>query len=116
MSDKVSDNPKDFEEEFSKIVESEDLKIISDIFSGKSIFTIKELLLVQQSLADSLSYINDLMFFHITENDDLLFMSDNIYHNLLSALYKISMDFNEAYECMIECDDEDFDEEEDNNK
>lgn len=86
----------DFEKKFSEIIKSDELKEISDSFKKESVFTFKELILVQQSLMESLTYISDIIFYHVQEQEDLINISGNIYHNMISALYKISVDFNDV--------------------
>jgi hypothetical protein len=89
-----------FEEIFSEIISSEDLKDLSESLEKQKDLTIKELLLVQQSLGDAISRITDVIYFNIGDNsvdidNELEFGSDSPLHNLISALYKISEDFNE---------------------
>lgn len=93
----TDNNDKDFEKIFTEMVNSEDLKDIQEDFNAKVKMGIKELVLIQQSLADASSHISEMILLAFDGNT--MFESDNIYHNLLSSLYKISEDFNE---CMIE--------------
>lgn len=105
-----NDNP-DFEKMFTEIVNSEELKEISENYQNEVKFGTKELLLIQQSLSDVISHVSELMLKNL-DGEQFLFTGDNVYHSLLSSLYKISEDFNE---CMLEYYsefiDEDFDEE-----
>lgn len=93
----TDENDKDFEKIFTEMVNSDDLKEIQEDFNAKVKMGVKELVLVQQSLSDAMSYVSEIILFALNGNN--IFESDNIYHNLLSSLYKISEDFNE---CMIE--------------
>jgi hypothetical protein len=113
-----------FEEVFSQIIKSEDLKDLSESLEREKDLTIKELLLVQQSLGDSISRITDVIYITMGDNstdvdDELEFGSDSPLHNLISTLYKISEDFNEymaeTYEDNVEFifEFEEMDEEED---
>jgi hypothetical protein len=90
-------NDKDFEKIFSEMVNSEDLKDIKEEFEANIKMGIKELALIQQSLSDVISHVAEIMMSALT--GDNIFEDDNIFHNLLSSLYKISEDFNE---CMLE--------------
>lgn len=90
-------NDKDFEKLFTEIVNSEDLKNIKEDFDSNLKMGIKELALIQQSLSDVMSHVSEMIMTALT--GDNLFDEDNIFHNLLSSLYKISEDFNE---CMLE--------------
>ena len=107
-------NDKDFEKIFSEMVNSEDLKDIKEDFEANVKMGIKELTLIQQSLSDVISHVSEIIMSALT--GDNIFDEDNIFHNLLSSLYKISEDFNE---CMLEyyaedlIDDEDLGEEDD---
>lgn len=111
-----SEEEKDFDKEFSEIVSSKELKDISNTFKRDEVLTLKELLLVQQSLLETLGYVSDIIFGHMAEGEEILFMNDSVYHNLLGSIYKMSEDF---VECMVEYkldqmfDPEDFDEESD---
>lgn len=91
------DNP-DFEKIFTEIVNSEDLKEMSENYQNEVKFGTKELLLIQQSLSDVISHVSELMLKNL-DGEQFLFTGDNVYHSLLSSLYKISEDFNE---CMLE--------------
>jgi hypothetical protein len=96
----MSDNheEKDFEKLFTEIVQSDDLKEIKEDFEAQVKLGIKELILIQQSLSDVSNNISEIMIGALTRSDNI-FGEDNIYHNLLSSLYKIAEDFNE---CMLE--------------
>lgn len=91
------DNP-DFEKIFTEIVNSDELKEISENYHNEVKFGTKELLLIQQSLSDVISHVSEIMLQNI-DGDQFIFTDDNIYHNLLSSIYKIAEDFNE---CMLE--------------
>lgn len=95
----MSSESEEFEKRFSEIVSSEDLKKISETFKKEETFTFQELLLVQQSLIEAVSNVSEMLYVHVKHGEDLLFRDDNIYHSLLSCIYKICEDFNE---CMIE--------------
>ena len=107
-----NDESQDFEKMFEQIISSEELKNIKEEYESNVKFGIKELVLIQQSLADVSSHICELIMKAMSDGD-LLFEDDNVYHNLLSSLYKISEDFNE---CMVEFYDEFEDEEEENDE
>ena len=113
MSQENSDN-QNFEKMFTEIVNSEDLKDIQENFEADVKMGTKELLLVQQSLTDVISNISEIIIGGLA-GEHFIFGEDNIYHNLLGAIYKISEDFNE---CMAEYyveeffDDEDEDDDE----
>jgi hypothetical protein len=109
MSSENNEN-KDFEKIFTEMVNSDELKDISENFEAKVRINAKELLLIQQSLTDVISNISEIMMGQLM-GEDFIFDNDSIYHNLLTSIYKISEDFNE---CMVEYyaeafeDDEDF--------
>lgn len=103
LSEIMESNSEDFEKRFSEIISSEDLKKISESFKKEETFTLQELLLIQQSLLEAVSNVSEILFLHVRDKEDLLFRDDNIYHSLLSCIYKICEDFNE---CMIEYRDE----------
>lgn len=93
-----NDESQDFEKMFEQIISSEELKNIKEEYESNVKFGVKELILIQQSLADVNSHICEIILRALSDGD-LLFGEDNVYHNLLSSLYKISEDFNE---CMLD--------------
>jgi len=93
----MSDN-EDFEKIFTEMVSSEDLKDISENYEANVKMGTKELLLIIQSLSDASSHISEIILGSM-EGEDFIFGENNVYHNLLSSLYKISEDFNE---CIVE--------------
>lgn len=115
-----------FEDIFSEIIKSDDLKELSEVLGKQKSLTVKELLLVQQSLGDAISRITDVIYITMGEDsvdidDELEFGNDTPLHNLISALYKISEDFNEymsetyeeEVEVIFEFEDEDEENEDD---
>ena len=106
-----------FKEKFSEMVNSDDLKKISEEFAAETTFGTKELLLIAQSLSDAVSNITGVLIERASDQFDFVFSGDNIYHNLLCTLYKISEDFNECmieyYEVFEDDDDDDDDDGED---
>jgi len=95
----MSEEDQNFDKMFSEIINSDDLKDISENFDKKINLNIKELLLMQQSLLDAVSNISDILITINKEGThDILAPEDECY-DILSSLYKISEDFNE---CMIE--------------
>lgn len=91
----MSNNNDDFDKLFTEIVSSDDLKSISADFQANVNMGTKELLLIQQALADASSNIAEILLHHLSDGD-FLFGDDNIFHSLLSSLYKIAEDFNEC--------------------
>lgn len=100
MSNK--DENENFEKMFNEIVNSEDLKDISDLFQKNLELGIKELLMIQQSLCDSISNISEILI-DLYKNPSQKLVSDDEKFQLLGSIYKISEDFNDY---MIECSDE----------
>lgn len=100
MSNK--DENENFEKMFNEIVNSEDLKDISDLFQKNLELGIKELLMIQQSLCDSISNISEILI-DLYKNPSQKLVSDDEKFQLLGSIYKISEDFNDY---MIECNDE----------
>lgn len=104
LSDRVymssdKDENENFEKMFNEIVNSDDLKDISDLFQKSLELGIKELLIIQQALCDSVSNISEMLIeFYKNPSDKL--NSDDERFQLLGSLYKISEDFNDH---MIEC-------------
>lgn len=93
------DENENFEKMFNEIVNSDDLKDISDLFQKSLELGIKELLIIQQALCDSVSNISEMLIeFYKNPSDKL--NSDDERFQLLGSLYKISEDFNDH---MIEC-------------
>lgn len=110
LSDSMAEDPRDFEQKFSEIIGSEDLKKFSDNFKKDSLLSYKDLVLIQQTLIESLSHISDIMFYKFAGHNDLVDFSDPAQNDILSALYKISIDFNDL---MIEYMIDDLEDEED---
>lgn len=101
----------DFEKLFKEIVNSEDLAKLSKDFSNEIDFGLKELALIQQSMADSLSYVSDLLFELITDNkislEDLAPSK-----GYLLNIYKFCEELNDSLiEIHLNLDDNDFEEE-----
>lgn len=109
MSGKENFDNEEFEKMFTEIVNSDELKDISEHFEKDVKLGLKELLLIQQSLADVQTHIAEILINSIDGGEELMTNGDNVYGSLLSSLYKISEDFNE---CMIEYY-SDFEEDED---
>lgn len=104
LSDRVymssdKDENENFEKMFNEIVNSDDLKDISDLFQKSLELGIKELLIIQQALCDSVSNISE-MLIEFYKNPSNKLNSDDERFQLLGSLYKISEDFNDH---MIEC-------------
>lgn len=93
MSKDNYDN-EDFEKMFSEIVNSEDLKNMSETYKSDITLGIKELMLVQQSLCDTMSYIGEVII-SILQNDSLLKDPEGEPAELIASIFKISEDFNE---------------------
>lgn len=94
----MPEDSEDFEKMFTEIVSSNDLEEISETYEAAVKMGTKELLLIMQSLSDASSHIAEIVLGNM-EGEDFIFSENNIYHNLLSSLYKISEDFNE---CIVE--------------
>lgn len=92
------ENNQDFDKVFEEMVNSDDLKEIKENYETDIKHGTKELILIQQSLADASGHISEILLRSLSEQE-FIFGEDNVYHNLLSSLYKISEDFNE---CMTE--------------
>jgi len=88
-------DPKDFDKEFSKIIDSDDLKKFSENFKKDNLLTFKDLVLIQQSLLESSSNISEILFTQFCGDNDIVKFPDSVYFKLLSAMYKISIDFND---------------------
>lgn len=93
MSKDNYDN-EDFEKMFSEIVNSEDLKNMSETYKSDITLGIKELMLVQQSLCDTMSYIGEIII-SILQNDSMLKDPEGEPAELIASIFKISEDFNE---------------------
>jgi hypothetical protein len=106
----MSEEKDNFHKKFEEIVNSDDLKKIHDEFEAEVKMGTKELLLIQQSLADSISHISEVLMERNTGSFEFIFTADSIYHSLLGSLYKISEDFNEVMvEYYLDLDDDDDD-------
>lgn len=88
-------NSDDFDKKFDEIVNSDDMKKISEDFETEISLGTKELILLQQSLCDVISHVSEIIMQRTKGNFEIVFQGDSIYHSLLSSLYKISEDFNE---------------------
>lgn len=87
-------NSEEFEKMFSEIVSSDDLKNMSETYKSDITLGIKELVLVQQSLSDTLSYISEIII-SILQEDSLLKDPEGEPAELIASIYKISEDFND---------------------
>ena len=104
-----------FEKIFNEIVNSDELKDISDSFQKSLQLGVKEMLLIQQALCDAVSNISEILInFHKNPSDKI--SKDDEQFDLLGSLYKIAEDFNdymiESSEDIIfafEDDEEEFD-------
>lgn len=94
MSSKDSFDNNDFEKIFSEIVSSNDLNNISEDIDLTINMGAKELLLIQQSLADNISSISEIIC-SIVENEGSPLLSDKECFELLGSIYKISEDLND---------------------
>lgn len=98
----------DFQKKFDEMIKSEDLKQISENFESEVSLETKDLVLIQQALIDAIAHISQVLWERVSESYDFVFSGDNMYHNLLSSLYKIAEDFNEVMmEYYGELDDDD---------
>jgi hypothetical protein len=88
----------DFEKIFNEIIKSEDLQEVSKDFENEINLGIKELILLQQSLGDAISYISEILSSMVRGKEVEESFNEECF-DLLGSLYKISEDFNE---CMIE--------------
>jgi hypothetical protein len=92
----MSEDKDNIKKQFDEIVNSEDLKKISDEFKAEVAMGTKELILIQQSLADVISHVAEILLERSKESYDFVFTGDTIYHDLLGSMYKIAEDFNEV--------------------
>jgi len=92
----MSDEDKNFEKMFSEIISSDQLKDISETFDEKINLDIKEILLIQQSLLDSISHINDILLSLNNDKNHDIFNQNNECYDILCSMYKISEDFNDS--------------------
>jgi hypothetical protein len=91
----MSEEKDHIHKKFDEIVSSDELKKIAEDFQAEIQMGTKELILVQQSLADAISHVSEILIERIKDSYDFIFTADSIYHDLLASLYKISEDFNE---------------------
>ena len=91
-------NNEDFEKIFNEMIRSDDLQEVSKDFQNEVNLGVKELILLQQSLADAVSHICDILSSMVRDKDIKDACNEECF-DLLSSLYKISEDFNE---CMVE--------------
>jgi hypothetical protein len=119
MSSDEEFNSDDVEKIFTEIVSSDQLKDISENFERESVLGIKELLLLQQSLSESISNVSE-MLIELIEKTDSSITEDETCSELLGSLYKIAEDLNsyvlEYYSdgsiiFLLEEDDDDYEEE-----
>lgn len=107
----MSEDKDNFHKKFDEIINSDDLKKIGEDFAAEIRMGTKELVLIQQSLADAISHISEVLIERSNESYEFVFTGDTIYHDLLASLYKISEDFNEVmieyYMELIDDDDDD---------
>ena len=94
MSSKDNFDNNDFEKIFSEIVSSNDLNNISEDIDLTINMGAKELLLIQQSLADNISSISEIIC-SIVDNESSSLLSDKECFELLGSIYKISEDLND---------------------
>ena len=113
MSEKNEFENEDFEKKFSEIVNSNELKEISDSFATEVKLGAKELLLIQQALADNISNITEVIIASL-DGENMLGEPDSEIYDILGSLYKISEDFNDCMTdnfisfTIIDDEDEDF--------
>lgn len=88
-----------FEKKFKEIVNSDDLKDISKSFENNLSLGIKELLMIQQALCDTISHIADILI-DFNKNPENRLQKNDEKFELIGSLYKICEDFNDY---MIEC-------------
>ena len=103
----------DFEKKFSEIINSDDLKDISNSIPKAESITIKDILLIQQSLIDSLNNTLDILRGLDSGEIDLLEFNGEELDGLM-LLYKVSEEFNSCIEenfVILTVDDEDLDDE-----
>lgn len=110
----MSEEKDDIHQKFNEIINSDDLKGMSEDFKAEIQMGTKELILIQQSLADVISHVSDILIQRTRESYEFIFSGDTIYHDLLASLYKISEDFNEVMiDYYTELQDDDDDDEDD---
>lgn len=113
MSEKNEFENEDFEKKFSEIVNSNELKEISNSFATEVKLGAKELLLIQQALADNISNITEVIIASL-DGENMLGEPDSEISDILGSLYKISEDFNDCMTdnfisfTIIDDEDEDF--------
>lgn len=110
--DVMAKDPRDFEKRFSEIINSEDLKKFSETFKKDSLFSYEDLFIIQQTLLESLSHVTDIIYFSFKGHNDIVDFSDPTQTKILSALYKVAIDFNDF---MVEDMLDDLDDEEEEN-
>ena len=112
MSEKNEFGNEDFEKKFSEIVNSNELKEISDSFASEVKLGTKELLLIQQALSDNISNITEIIIASL-DGENMLGEPDSELSDILGSLYKISEDFNDCmtdnFISFVIADDEDED-------
>jgi hypothetical protein len=112
MSEKNEFENEDFEKKFSEIVNSNELKEISDSFASEVKLGAKELLLIQQALSDNISNITEVIMASL-DGENMLGEPDSELSDILGSLYKISEDFNDCmtdnFISFVIADDEDED-------
>ena len=92
----MTEESDEFDKKFSEIVNSDELKEISETFKVNEFLTLKEVLLVQQSLLETLSHLSDIVLYNMSDGDKAVFMEDSVYKNLLSVIYKTCEEFNDS--------------------
>jgi hypothetical protein len=113
MSEKNEFENEDFEKKFSEIVNSNELKEISDSFTSEVKLGVKELLLIQQALSDNISNITEVIIASL-DGENMLGEPDSEISDILGSLYKISEDFNDCMTdnfisfVIVDDEDEDF--------
>lgn len=103
----------DFEKKFSEIINSDDLKDMANSIPKSETLEVKDILLIQQSLIDSMNNILDILRGIDSGDVNLLEFNEEEIDKML-ILYKVSEDFNNCVEenfAIFTIDDEDLDEE-----
>jgi len=113
----MANEEEDFDKKFTEIVSSNNLSEINESYSGQVKMGLKELAIMQQSILEALGHINELIL-NAIEGANILDDPLGEELELLTALYKISEDFNECISdkylelAIIDEDDEEENEEE----
>lgn len=98
---------------FENIIDSNDLKDVYKDIDKKQKMTLKEVVLLQQELANAVANVSDIIFCNINLDHDLEISLNETLNNIMATFYKIALDFNETVvESVIEEIDFDFDDDE----